>query len=48
MGPHVAPLGIRFYKRNSEAPIAVPPEYDQAALVALHGSGDKFNPIGAR
>ena len=48
MGPHVAPLGIRFYKRNSAAPFAFPPEYDLAALIALHGSWDKFNPIGAK
>lgn len=41
MGPHVAPLGIRFYTGSS-----FPPEFARRAFIALHGSWNRTKKIG--
>lgn len=41
LGPHTAPLGMRFYLRDAGAKSAFPADYDRAALVALHGSWNR-------
>lgn len=47
LGPHVAPLGITFYRRPSgAAPAAFPPDYDGVAFVAEHGSWNRSRKIG--
>jgi len=43
LGPHVAPLAIRFYK-NGQFPTA----YANSAFVAQHGSWNRSTPIGYR
>ncbi|KAL4438194.1 hypothetical protein ABPG77_010555 [Micractinium sp. CCAP 211/92] len=46
MGPHTAPLGMRFYKWAPGANF--PRAYDRSILVAQHGSWNRQRPIGAR
>ncbi|HXW24200.1 MAG TPA: PQQ-dependent sugar dehydrogenase [Xanthobacteraceae bacterium] len=41
LGPHSAPLGIKFYTGN-----AFPPEYRGQAFIARHGSWNKTKKIG--
>jgi len=48
LGPHVAPLGMRFYQRNASAPSAFPPFWDNAALIAERGSWNRASKIGYR
>ncbi|HEY8660532.1 MAG TPA: PQQ-dependent sugar dehydrogenase [Hanamia sp.] len=43
LGPHVAPLGMRFYTGNS-----FPAEYKNAIFIAEHGSWNRSIPIGYR
>jgi len=43
MGPHVAPLAVRFYK-NGQFPAA----YENTALIAQHGSWNRSVPNGYR
>ena len=43
LGPHVAPLAIRFYK-NGQFPAA----YENTAFIAQHGSWNRSVPIGYR
>ena len=43
MGPHVAPLGVRFYSGKQ-----FPAEYQSAAFIAQHGSWNRSAPIGYR
>ena len=43
LGPHVAALGIEFYTGNM-----FPKEYKNRALIALHGSWNRSQPIGYR
>ena len=43
LGPHVAPLGIRFYKTGQ-----FPAAYENTAFVAQHGSWNRSVPIGYR
>ena len=43
LGPHVAPLGIRFYKDGQ-----FPAVYENTALIAQHGSWNRSVPIGYR
>jgi len=43
MGPHVAALGIRFYKSGQ-----FPASYANTAFVAQHGSWNRSQPIGYR
>jgi len=43
LGPHVAPLGIRFYT-GSQFPAA----YQNTAFIAQHGSWNRSTPIGYR
>lgn len=43
---HVAPLGMRFYRRQGASPF--PPPYDRAAIVAEHGSWNRSEKIGYR
>lgn len=46
-GPHVAPLGITFYRRPpAPAPAAFPAEWDGVAFVAEHGSWNRSRKIG--
>jgi glucose/arabinose dehydrogenase len=48
LGPHVAALGLRFYRRNASAPGAWPAAYDNALLIAQHGSWNRTSKIGYR
>lgn len=43
MGPHVAPLGMRFYTGTM-----FPPEYKNKIFIAQHGSWNRNTPIGYR
>ncbi len=43
LGPHVAPLGIRFYTGD-----AFPNEYHNQVLIAEHGSWNRSKKIGYR
>jgi len=43
LGPHVAPLGIRFYTGS-----AFPKKYHDALFIAEHGSWNRSTPIGYR
>jgi glucose/arabinose dehydrogenase len=43
LGPHVAPLGIRFYTGSQ-----FPAEYQNQAFIAQHGSWNRSQPIGYR
>jgi glucose/arabinose dehydrogenase len=43
MGPHVAPLGLRFYTGSQ-----FPAEYRNRMFIAQHGSWNRTNPIGYR
>jgi glucose/arabinose dehydrogenase len=43
MGPHVAPLSVRFYTGNQ-----FPAAYQNQAFVAQHGSWNRSTPIGYR
>lgn len=43
LGPHVAPLAIRFYTGNQ-----FPAEYQNQAFIAQHGSWNRSQPIGYR
>jgi glucose/arabinose dehydrogenase len=43
LGPHVAPLGIRFYKAGQ-----FPATYANTAFIAQHGSWNRSVPIGYR
>lgn len=43
MGPHVAPLGIRFYEGSE-----FPSEYKGRLFIAQHGSWNRTTPIGYR
>jgi glucose/arabinose dehydrogenase len=43
LGPHVAPLGMRFYNGNS-----FPAQYKNAIFIAEHGSWNRSIPIGYR
>jgi glucose/arabinose dehydrogenase len=43
LGPHVAPLSIRFYKSGQ-----FPKAYENTALIAQHGSWNRSVPIGYR
>ncbi len=41
LGPHTAPLGMRFYTGNM-----FPPEYKNRMIIALHGSWNRTTKIG--
>lgn len=43
LGPHVAPLGLEFYRGSD-----FPPAYDLDILIAEHGSWNRTVPIGYR
>ncbi|MEZ4738228.1 MAG: PQQ-dependent sugar dehydrogenase [Flavobacteriales bacterium] len=43
LGPHVAPLGMRFYTGEQ-----FPPKYRNAIFIAEHGSWNRSTPIGYR
>lgn len=43
MGPHTAPLGMRFYKGSQ-----FPEKYRNAIFIAQHGSWNRSTPIGYR
>jgi glucose/arabinose dehydrogenase len=43
LGPHVAPLGMRFYRGSM-----FPPEYRNAIFIAEHGSWNRSTPVGYR
>jgi hypothetical protein len=43
LGPHVAPLGVRFYTG-----VAFPEKYRNALFIAEHGSWNRATPIGYR
>ncbi len=43
LGPHVAPLGLRFYTGSQ-----FPAEYKSHAFIAQHGSWNRSTPIGYR
>ncbi|KAI8464206.1 MAG: L-sorbosone dehydrogenase [Monoraphidium minutum] len=46
LGPHIAPLGMRFYKWEQGK--SWPREYDRTILIAEHGSVDRTSKIGYR
>ena len=49
LGPHVAPLGMKFYfNRYNESGYMFPNEYYMAIFVAEHGSWNRNTKIGAR
>jgi glucose/arabinose dehydrogenase len=49
LGPHVAPLAIRFYKTGaSSSSVTWPAAYANTALIAQHGSWNRSVPIGYR
>jgi hypothetical protein len=48
MGPHVAPLGLRFYKWDKDAPAAFPKSWDRALFIVQRGSWNRRQPIGQR
>ncbi|MCB0784258.1 MAG: sorbosone dehydrogenase family protein, partial [Flavobacteriales bacterium] len=43
LGPHVAPLGMRFYRGDQ-----FPEAYRNAIFIAEHGSWNRSTPIGYR
>lgn len=43
LGPHVAALGMKFYRGNM-----FPPEYKNKVIIAEHGSWNRSTPIGYR
>jgi glucose/arabinose dehydrogenase len=43
LGPHVAALGMRFYKGKM-----FPPEYENQIFIAEHGSWNRSSPVGYR
>jgi len=43
LGPHVAPLGMRFYNGSM-----LPEEYQGSIIIAEHGSWNRDAPIGYR
>jgi glucose/arabinose dehydrogenase len=43
LGPHVAALGMRFYRGN-----LFPPAYRNQVLIAEHGSWNRSTPLGYR
>ena len=43
LGPHVAPLGMRFYRGKM-----FPPEYENQIFIAEHGSWNRSTPVGYR
>ncbi|EFN51145.1 hypothetical protein CHLNCDRAFT_55316 [Chlorella variabilis] len=46
LGPHTAPLGMRFYRWSAGANF--PRSYDKSIFIAQHGSWNRRQPIGAR
>ncbi|WIA39339.1 hypothetical protein OEZ86_005451 [Tetradesmus obliquus] len=48
LGPHTAPLGMRFYRWSNSTPGAFPREYDGTAFIAEHGSWNRAPKIGYR
>lgn len=48
LGPHVAPLGMQFYRRREGAASAFPQSWHRNILVAQHGSWDRDLKIGYR
>jgi hypothetical protein len=48
MGPHVAPLGLRFYKWSKDAPAAFPQSWDRMLFIVQRGSWNRKQPIGQR
>ena len=49
LGPHVAPLAIRFYKTGpASSSVTWPAAYENTALIAQHGSWNRSVPIGYR
>ncbi|KFM25942.1 Uncharacterized protein F751_4194 [Auxenochlorella protothecoides] len=48
LGPHMAALGITFYRRNASAPYAFPEEFDRAAFIAQRGSWNRRTLAGYR
>lgn len=48
LGPHTAPLGMRFYRWSNSTPGAFPRDYDGTAFIAEHGSWNRAPKIGYR
>jgi hypothetical protein len=48
MGPHVAPLGLRFYKWSKGLSAGFPQSWDRALFIVQRGSWDRTQPIGQR
>eukprot|EP00775_Hariotina_reticulata_P002027 gene2027-2349_t len=48
MGPHTAPLGMRFYRLNSTAPSAFPAAYNNTIFIVQRGSWNRALKIGYR
>lgn len=49
MGPHVAPLGLRFYRWSKDAKAAFPKEWDRTLFIVQRGSWNREpQPIGQR
>jgi hypothetical protein len=48
MGPHVAPLGLRFYRWSNDAKAGFPPEWDRVLFIVQRGSWNRKQPIGQR
>ncbi|KAF6265897.1 hypothetical protein COO60DRAFT_1633308 [Scenedesmus sp. NREL 46B-D3] len=48
MGPHVAPLGLRFYKWSKDLTAGFPQSWDRTLFVVQRGSWNRKQPIGQR
>lgn len=44
----MAPLGMRFYKFNSSQTAQFRKEHDRSIFAAIHGSWNRYRPIGAK
>eukprot|EP00775_Hariotina_reticulata_P002029 gene2029-2351_t len=48
VGPHTAPLGMRFYRYNPNAPQSFPASFKRVIFIAEHGSWNRARKIGYR
>jgi hypothetical protein len=48
MGPHVAPLGLRFYRWSKDLKAGFPQSWDRTLFIVQRGSWNRKQPIGQR
>eukprot|EP00775_Hariotina_reticulata_P002028 gene2028-2350_t len=48
MGPHTAPLGMRFYRHNPNNPQSFPASYNNSIFIVQRGSWNRRRKIGYR